>query len=216
MQNVILWYLFLPLLLFCRSGAAQPPASQEAHHKVVFENEYVRILDGHVPAHDTTPAHVHSANGVVVFLSASPLAIQVLGGQPVLSMVHPGDMRYVNYGDKPVTHVVWTDGPGELHFLVVELKREGTGDRCEKMQGQGLQFQWEQKGVRAYEVDATRGAVKLPGSGCGYFLIGVSGKMEARALAGKRELGVGGFGFFPAGEGFVITGSGRGVLLELE
>src|SRR5258708_37371448 len=132
MRRVIPCYLFLPLLFFCRSGAAQVPASQEAHHKVVFENEYVRILDGHVPAHDTTPAHVHSANGVVVFLSNSPLAIQPFGGQPVISTVHPGEMRYVNYGDKPVTHVVWTDGPGELHFLLVELKRDGTGDRCAK------------------------------------------------------------------------------------
>jgi hypothetical protein len=217
MRKVIFYSAFLLPIFVWNSGVAQLPASQETHHKIVFENQDVRVLDGHVPAHDTTPAHVHSTNGVVVFLSNSRLAIQPVGGQAVVSTVHPGDMKYVNYGDKPVTHIVWTDGPGALHFLVVELKRGGRGEPCPQSTDQALQFQWEQKGVRAYRLDMTRaGAIKLPGSECSYFFIDVSGQMEARSAEDKRALQAGDFVFFPAKAAVGIMGSGRGILLELE
>ena len=217
MRKVLFCSAFLLPLFFWNSGFAQLPASQEAHHKIVFENQYVRILDGHVPAHDTTPAHVHSTNGVVVFLSASRLAIQPAGGQAVVSTVHPGDMKYVNYGDKPVTHIVWTDGPGELHFLVVELKRDGRGEKCPQPEDRALQFQWEQKGVRAYRVDIAPGAeIKLPGSECSYFFIDVSGQMEALPRGDKKALQAGDFVFFPVKAAVGIRGTGRGILLELE
>lgn len=216
MRKIVFCKLMLPLLLFSRSGVAQVPASQEAHHKVILDNEYIRVLDGHIPAHDTTPAHVHSTNGVVVFLSSSPLAIQLVGAQPVLSTVRPGDLKYVNYGDKPVTHVVWTDGPGELHFLVVELKRPGAGEGCPRMKDKSLGFLWEEKGVRAYAVDWTSVAeVKLPATGCGYYLINVAGQEEVKSGEARKVLPAGAGMFFRAGEGVDVRGSGRGVVLEL-
>lgn len=122
------------ILLFCaalniQQSTAQVPVEKEAHHKIVLENEWVRVLDGKVPPHDTTPAHIHSANSVVIFLSKTKLGIQIAGQQPTITPVAPGDLRYVNYGLKPVTHIVWDQGDSILHFLVVELKKPAA-DGC--------------------------------------------------------------------------------------
>src|SRR5271170_1404480 len=55
-------YLVLPAFLFCNSVTAQMQVYEEPHHKVVFENEYVRLLEGHIQVHDTTLVHIHPAN----------------------------------------------------------------------------------------------------------------------------------------------------------
>src|SRR5579872_3365278 len=97
-------------LLYGSARAQQAiPSERERHHKVVFENSYIRILEGRVAPHDTTPEHTHSANAVVVFLSGSTFGIQSNGQKPVLAVVQPGDLRYVDYGDKPVSHIVWDE-----------------------------------------------------------------------------------------------------------
>ena len=53
------------VLLLCglacmHDAAAQVPVEKEAHHKIVLENEWVRVLEGNVPPHDTTPSHVRA------------------------------------------------------------------------------------------------------------------------------------------------------------
>ena len=85
---------------------AQLPVAAEKHHRVLLQNDYIRILDGHISAHDTTPVHLHAANSVVVFLSLSTFGLQKPGEPPVVTNVRPGDMKYADYGDKPVNHIV--------------------------------------------------------------------------------------------------------------
>src|SRR5580698_4346474 len=95
-KKTVCAYFLLAALLFYNSAAAQKVVAErdEPHHKVVFENEYIRLVEGHVPDHDTTLAHIHSANSVVVFLSKSTLGIQLTGEKPVVTEVSPGDMVY--------------------------------------------------------------------------------------------------------------------------
>jgi uncharacterized cupin superfamily protein len=133
-----------------RTAAAQVPVEKEAHHKIVLENEWVRVLEGYVPPHDTTPAHIHSANSVVVFLSSTGLGIRVAGQQPVVTAVAPGDIRYVNYGDKPVTHIVWDQGDSMLRFLVVELKKQKR-DSCPVGARPDIKLRLQQKQVTVYD-----------------------------------------------------------------
>lgn len=111
--------------LFVATSAAafaQLPVSREPHHKVIQENHYYRLLEGKIPMNDTTPAHTHTANSVVIFLSHSTFGIRVAGEKPVITTVNPGDVKYAPYGDKPVNHIVWNQTRPLLHFYVVELK----------------------------------------------------------------------------------------------
>jgi hypothetical protein len=121
MQNI---FPFLAFLLLATRLEAQLPVDRDPHHKVIKENPYFRLLEGKIPTGDTTPAHVHAANSVVVFLSHSTFGIQVIGDKPVIATVNPGDLRYLAYGDKPVNHIVWNQSSGLFHFYVVELAKK--------------------------------------------------------------------------------------------
>jgi hypothetical protein len=187
--------LFLPLaavILFHRSSA-QVPVNNEAHHKVVLENAYVRVLEGHIAAHDTTPPHIHAANSVVVFLSASTFGIAVTGQQPVITEVKPGDTKYADYGDKPVTHIVWNQSENMFHFLVVELKHP------------------QQDPIKPKYIDLAPGDdYHLSNSRHARFLIAITGTPHALRPAG--------FLFIPPETEFTLDGadSSRCLLLELD
>jgi hypothetical protein len=183
------WMLGLLLGLFhCQLVLAQsgPPASgrdqapvpleQEHHHKIVLRNAYIRVLDGLVGIRDTTPMHVHSANSVVVFLSHSRFGIRTAGGAPVVTEAEPGDLRYADYGDKPVSHIVWDQGPEDLHFYVVELRqRDSTADTCGFLSQPGLTRQWRKGRVTAYHWDIPPGwHCSLPAGGCAFLVIDLS------------------------------------------
>src|ERR1700761_3462140 len=61
--NMRIFFLFLfagPAL----STTAQIQVSQEPRHHKVLDNEWVRVLDVHVPPHDTTMMHKHSTPSV--------------------------------------------------------------------------------------------------------------------------------------------------------
>jgi hypothetical protein len=113
----------LALLFSYVFSSAQIPVDQEPHHKVILDNVYMRVLEGHIAPHDSTSAHIHAANSLVIFLSASTFSLETPGSAPVTSTVKSGDIKYVAYGDKPVTHIVRNLGDTEFHFLVVEIKR---------------------------------------------------------------------------------------------
>lgn len=191
-------YFLLSALLFANIVQAQPPVRdaphddarhdkvvaelEEPHHKLLLENEYMRLIDGYVPGHDTTLTHIHAANSVVIFLSKSKVGIRNVGGAPVVTDVSPGDAVYRAYGDKPVTHIVWNEDKSMFHFMVVELKRPHPdkdpghpgNDSSAILSRPGLKFQWQQPLVRAYYLDIDKGKrYMLPKSNYAYLLIGV-------------------------------------------
>jgi hypothetical protein len=160
--------LLLSGLACMQTAAAQVPVEKETHHKIVLENEWVRVFEGNVPPNDTTPSHIHSANSVVVFLSKTGLGIRLAGQQPTVTPVAPGDIRYVNYGDKPITHVVWAQGDSVLRFLVVELKKPKM-DSCPVP---GIKILLQQKQVKIYNWDPkTDLPAILPAAPCARMVI---------------------------------------------
>jgi hypothetical protein len=186
---------------FLLSGSlhAQLPVSREPHHKVIQENPYYRLLEGKIPAGDTTPAHVHAANSVVIFLSHSTFGIQVIGGKPVITTVTPGDIKYVAYGDKPVNHIVWNQTPPLFHFYVVELKRHPpAADSCPVLSQPGITLQWQQPSVKAYDLHLT-GPLHLEPASCARLVIAISGLYH----------------FYPPNTPIDIPGPGRSILLEM-
>jgi hypothetical protein len=213
---------YLPLLLFWDLLAAQIPLTGEPHHKVVFENEYIRLFDAHIPFHDTTLLHRHAAQSVVVFLSKSRFGIQILGEKPEISEVNPGDLKYVAYGEKPVTHIVWNDAASIFHFFVIELKKQDPGkDSCSDIPQEGVTFQWQQKLVTAYHVNILKGkSCKLQKSNCAYLLVDISGSVITNSSGNTGELLPNRFVFYPPQKDILISGSNtsdaRCVLLKFE
>jgi hypothetical protein len=210
-------WLLLPALFSCHLVIAQLPVSREPHHKVIFENKYLRLLEGTIPVNDSTPAHLHAANSVVVFLSHSTFGIRVVDKKPekpVITTVGRGDMKYAAYGDKPVTHIVWNQTPSVFHFFVAELsKRPPAKDSCPILSQPGVGFQWQQKAVTAYYLDIPNNQpYHLPPSGCARLLIDITGTLST----GSRALQPDNFVFFPPQSKIEIKGNAHCILLEIK
>jgi hypothetical protein len=120
-MNGIIAVVVIWLFTFCQ-GAAQMPIEKEPHHKIVLENQQVRVIDLVVPAGDTTLLHTHNAASVVIFLSNSGLAIQNPRQAPVITQVKLGEVVFRDYDVKPVAHTVWSADGSMFRCLVVEVK----------------------------------------------------------------------------------------------
>jgi hypothetical protein len=123
-KNKIIGASVVLLCSFFQMALAQMPIEKEPHHKVVFENQEVRVIELVVPPRDTTLLHTHKAASVVVFLSTSSFAIQNLEQNPVITAVMPGDVAFRDYDKKPVAHTVWSADGTVFRCLVIELKQK--------------------------------------------------------------------------------------------
>jgi hypothetical protein len=214
--------LIFSLLPFCSRVTGQVPLRDEPYHKAILENEYVRLIDGRVPARDTTLMHLHAANSIVVFLSKSAFGIQNAGEKPTVTEVKPGDVVYRAYGDNPVNHKVWSADESLFHFWVIELVKQRLGDdTCSTLSSSHAELQWQKKLVRAFKLSTERGEhINLPKSNCAYLVMNISGVISLGLPGSNRLLQADDFFFFSPRTEIKIKGTGNGtgacVLLELK
>ena len=86
-------------------------------HKLVFENQFVRVLETHVPPGKTEPWHQHGRR-VVVYLSDFHTRTTERGHQPQDNLRKFGLVRW----SEPMIHQVENIGKTEGHVISVELK----------------------------------------------------------------------------------------------
>jgi hypothetical protein len=95
------------------------------HHRLLFENEHVRVLDAHVQAGDTVPIHTHCWPGILYILSVSDFVRRDPDGNVVLdtraSASHAPAGSAI-WGDVITPHTLQNVGPHELRNITVELK----------------------------------------------------------------------------------------------
>ena len=102
------------------------PVAAPEHHKVVFENERVRIMEFRVPPGDLVPAHTHRWATINYVVSLSDFLSYDADGNLKL------DSRSGQFGGKegevfclppfPPLHSVENIGEGEIRGLSIELK----------------------------------------------------------------------------------------------
>ena len=120
-RNELIAVVVIWLFALCQASG-QIPIDKEPHHKIVLENQQVRVIDLIVPEGDTTLLHTHNAASVVIFLSNSGLAIQNPKQAPVVTQVKLGEVVFRDYDVKPVAHTVWSADRSTFRCLVVEIK----------------------------------------------------------------------------------------------
>jgi hypothetical protein len=175
------------VITFCIRLTAQMPVENESHHKVVFDNQQIRVIDLVVPVADTTLRHTHSAASVVLFLSKSNLAIQNTGQPAAVTNVKSGDVVYRSYDEKPVEHIVWCEDKSVFRCLVVEMKNHSSHNDCGTLQLSNTEQLWQQKLVNAYRVDFNKEkTIRLPKSSCSFLLISYEGSVNA-VVSGKKS-----------------------------
>ncbi len=201
---------------------AQVPVREEPHHRVVLENEYVRLIDVHIPSLDTTLTHIHAAPSVIVFLSKTTLGTQIVGDKPNISDVNPGQTSYAAYDEKPIKHRVWNQGASLFHVMDIELvKKQPNDDTCSIIPKSRAKLLWMQKLVRTYSLDIRKGKqYSLPKSSCAYLLIDITGIITTASSGSIRSIQAGGFVFFAPQSDIQINGNNKEnaqcILLELK
>jgi quercetin dioxygenase-like cupin family protein len=95
---------------------------QEPHHRVLLENQYVRVLDVQIPPQDTLLFHTHSHDNLSVRISGGLVQNQMQGSAwPTATEVKPGAVVFAEGAKKPYTHRVRNRGSSAYHVVDVEL-----------------------------------------------------------------------------------------------
>lgn len=106
------------LVLGAAAALAQDPMKvQPENHKVVFEDEHVRVLDVTFGPGTTLKKHSHP-NHVVYFLESATTKQTDAAGKVTDINGKKGDARWV----AATTHTVENVGTTTAHVIVVELK----------------------------------------------------------------------------------------------
>jgi quercetin dioxygenase-like cupin family protein len=102
--------------------AADPVAvEQEPHHHVVFENQYVRVLDVVVKPGGTTLFHKHSLDNVAVQLSDATIRRQFPGEDWVISPGKDGSVSFIAGIKTPYVHRIANIGSTVFHVMDIEI-----------------------------------------------------------------------------------------------
>ena len=104
-------------------GVAVAPGN----HRVLFENDEVRVLDITIRMGETTPLHTHLAPTVLYRLSGSHFIRRDEQGSTMFdSRADPGYvMPVVSFNASLPRHAIENTGEDDLHMIGVELKHAG-------------------------------------------------------------------------------------------
>jgi len=102
-------------------GVAVAPAN----HKVIFENDEVRVLETTIAAGETTPLHTHLAPTVLYVLSGSHFIRRDENGATMVDTRANADfvLPKVLYAATTPRHTIENTGADDLVVIGVELKQ---------------------------------------------------------------------------------------------
>jgi len=217
--------LFILFLFFSKSINAQVPVFEEPRHKVVLLNEYIRLIDVHIPPHDTTLYHRHSTPSVIVFLSKNITGSQIMGGETATGEAIPGNTLFADFGNKPVSHRVWNQDTVVYHVMDIEILPRNNSLACAAINEPSTKLAWEKKNIRVYNIYIGAGKTSIiKGVNCPHLLIMISGLASTTSADMLQQsfdqLKPGDFKWYTQGSGFEIKNNGPVdadcVLLELK
>jgi hypothetical protein len=97
------------------------------HHRVLFENDVVRVIETTIRAGDTTPVHTHLAPTAMYVISGSHFVRRDPEGAVMLdTRADPGFvLPRVMYSPGTPRHTLENTGPDDLVVIGVELLNPG-------------------------------------------------------------------------------------------
>ncbi len=120
------------LFLATTVQSSSVPVSEEPRHKVVFANEYVRVIDAVLPVGDTTLFHRHDRDNVPVVITGGTMRTRVIAGATSETTLVTGAVWFAKAA---YTHQSANIGTTPLRFIDAEilarwLHAGGDGDRA--------------------------------------------------------------------------------------
>lgn len=204
----------LRLLLFAffglaQAGYAQVQVSREPRHHNVFENEWVRVLDVHVPPHDTTRMHKHSTPSVFLILSKTKTGTETLI-EPRKRSFTDGNIWFEGFYDTPRIHRVWNEDTVDFHAMDIELLHEPSSGFDDSIRVPYSVSLFDEKPVRAFKVTLGKSvAFRMRELSSPVLVVGLSGPLAEGDVNGRPFTGKGDYLFVPAGSVLGIGNKSR-------
>jgi hypothetical protein len=126
--------LALAPILFQVHAQTCTPIAPDAHdgtivsskfHRVIYEDQDVRVLDVVNPPHSMEEMHTHVRPSIFIVLEDHPYVIHYPEGKPFQTTV--GHTPYVLYLKPTPMHAIENSGDSTIHAVRVELKHPGCG-----------------------------------------------------------------------------------------
>jgi hypothetical protein len=186
-------------------GYSQIQVSQEPRHHKVFENEWVRVLDVHIPPHDTTLMHKHSTPSVFVVLSNTKTGSQVLI-EPAKISLTDGNIWFEGFYDTPRIHRVWNEDTVEFHVMDIELLHTPSAMLNDKLMPPYSTSLFDAKPVHAFRMTlAPKNGFSLRELAYPVLVIGLSGPASEGVVNDHPFSKKGDYLFIPAGSPFAVA-----------
>jgi hypothetical protein len=183
MKYIYFLIVFLWISFFTR---AQIPVSQEPRHHKVMENEWVRVLDVHIPPGDTSLFHKHATPSVFILLSSAKSGSEVLQEDTSAHAVLHGGIWFETFYKTPRIHRVWNSDTLEFHVMDVELVHPRNGEIGALIRDKAFQLLFDEKPVRGYMVTlAGQSQIELPGRKSPVFIVDLKGPGGRVAINGQ-------------------------------
>ena len=137
------------------------PVNREPHHRTVFENAQLRVLDVNLPPKALTLDHRHEHD--IATVSISPADTRTIStGQP-WGPVRPrraiGNPAITDYTSKPATHVIENVGDTLYRLIAIENLREANWSTGAPLNAAATTLALESRAFRIYDVKLGSGAV---------------------------------------------------------
>ena len=97
------------------------PVEQEPHHRVIFENQYVRVLDVVVKPGETTLFHKHSLDNIPVILSGADNRTQFAGKDWEPTPAKSESVGFIPGAAKPYVHRINNQGSTVFHVIDIQI-----------------------------------------------------------------------------------------------
>jgi len=95
-----------------------------AHHRLLLENDRVRVLDTHIAPGDTTPVHTHRWPAVLYVLTGEHFVRRDGKGNVLMDSREGEEMRAGASWTGPFPpHTLENVGAAPIHVIAVELKQ---------------------------------------------------------------------------------------------
>lgn len=98
--------------------AAPVPVSEEPHHRLLLQNEFIHVYTVAIPPLDSTFPHTHDLPYVYIVLGPADIVNAVVGQPEAHLTFQDGDVRY---SPGHLTHTVRTDFGIQFRNITVEL-----------------------------------------------------------------------------------------------
>lgn len=166
-------YFIAVTLLSSLLTSAQVAVRDEPRHHVVFENDYVRLLDVFLAPRDTTQFHLHNTPSVFTTFTKTATGSQLISGQPSGDLSTAGKSWYDSLSS-PRIHRVWNEDTNWFHVMDIELVAGKPHSNEPVLQNPFLKLYFNEPLANGYRLELQAGnRVELPASAAGYLLLSI-------------------------------------------